>query len=457
MPSFNSHPSSYRDPSGFLFYKSGILYRQVNKFFQNDFEKFIDSGLYDHLVGKEILIPHQVINDNLTGSEDWFQTLQPQFIPFISYSYEWCFDMLRDAALLTLEAAKEAMNSQMMLKDASAYNVQWHNGKMMFIDTLSFESYDEQAPWIAYRQFCEHFLAPLALMHYLKEPLQNLLIGYPDGVPLSVAKKMLPLKSKFNLHTSLHIHLQASVAAKSKASVQGKPFTRQKMNNLLRSLEEGIRSFSLSKPSGVWSNYYEEANQRDEYVTNKKQILSSWLDQLSINSVFDAGANEGEFSELAVKKAQLVISADFDHFSVNKLYKKLKEKNNSKILPLVIDLSNPSPASGVNNEERASFLERTRVELVLALALIHHLAIGRNIPFEAIAKMLSGLGAYLIIEFVPKEDEKIQLMLSQKKDVYYWYNEENFKTAFSKFFTISDHCKVGTTNRNLYLMRKQNG
>lgn len=456
MPSFNTHPSSYRDPSGFLFYKNGVLYRQVNKIFKKDFEDFIDTGLYDHLVDKKILIPHQTINENLTGSEDWLQTLQPEVVPFISYPYEWCFDMLKDAALLTLEAAKEALNFGMMLKDASAYNLQWHGGRMMFIDTLSFESYDEQKPWIAYRQFCEHFFAPLALMHYLKEPLQNLLLAYPDGVPLSTAKKILPFKSKLNLHTSLHIHLQASVANKLKNNAQQKPFTKQKMQNLLRSLEEGIGFFCFSQSPGVWSNYYEEANQREDYVKNKKQIVSQWLNKLNVNSVFDAGANEGEFSEIAAEKTRQVICADYDHYSINKFYRKIKKHNWFNLYPLIIDLSNPSPSIGVNNAERDSFLKRTKVDLVLALALIHHLAIGRNIPFESIAKMFSGLGEYLIIEFVPKEDEKIQLMLNQKKDVYHWYNEENFKTAFNQLFTIVENHNVGNSNRNLYLMMKRN-
>jgi hypothetical protein len=241
--SFHHHFSSYRDPSGFLFYKNEILYRQVNQVFKKDFEQFIQSGLYQHLVEKKILLSHQTVHENLTGSSNWYLTLQPQFVPFISYPYEWCFDMLKDAALLTLEAAKEALNFGMILKDASAYNVQLLNGKMIFIDTLSFEKYDEQKPWIAYRQFCEHFFAPLALMHYLKEPLQNLFIAYPDGIPLAIAAKMLPFKSKLKLHSYLHLHLQSSMTkTKTTENKKESSFSKQKMKNLLQSLEDGIRS-----------------------------------------------------------------------------------------------------------------------------------------------------------------------------------------------------------------------
>jgi hypothetical protein len=454
MPSsFNHHPSSYRDPSGFVFYENGILYRQVNKIFKKDFDAFFESGFYKHLVEKKMLIPHQAIDKNLTASPDWYQTIKPEIVPFISYPYEWCFDMLKDAALLTLEAAKEAMDFGMMLKDASVYNVQWYNGKMIFIDTLSFEAYDEQKPWIAYHQFCEHFFAPLALMHYLKQPLQRLFVAYPDGVPLSVAAKMLPFKSKLNLHTNLHVHLHASMAStNSQNNKDPKPFSKQKMKNLLQSLEDGIRSFSFSS-SGVWSNYYKEASTRNEYLSSKKEIIKNWISDLPIQTAFDAGANEGEFSELLQNKCNHIISADLDHSSISKLYNTCKQKSVSNILPLLIDLSNPSPALGANNQERPSFLSRIKVDIVLALALIHHLAIGKNIPFNLISEMFHHITKYLIIEFVPKEDEKIQLMLQQKKDVYYTYSEESFIRSFNSKFSIVEQHKIGDSKRTLYLMR----
>jgi ribosomal protein L11 methylase PrmA len=400
------------------------------------------------------LVAHQVVNENLTGSADWLQTLQPEPLSFISYPYEWCFDMLKEAALTTLEVAAEAMEYGMMLKDASAYNLQWHQGRMVFIDSLSFEKYDAQKPWIAYRQFCEHFFAPLALMHYLKEPLQPLLIAYPDGIPLPLAKKLLPFRSRLNLHTYLHLHFHGAASAKAAAKKkQEGSFSKQKMKNLLRSLEEAIRSFSLSR-SGVWSRYYEEAAQRDTYLEEKKQIISDWMTALEFSSAMDAGGNEGLFSELMAERADRIISADLDHHAVNELYKRLKKNKIENICPLVIDLSHPSPAIGVNNEERASFLERSRSDLVLALALLHHLAIGKNISFGHLAKMFHSVSKFLIIEFVPKEDEKIGFMLTQKKDVYQWYNRENFLSAFSKYFTILKTGEMSSSKRLLYLMQR---
>jgi len=454
MLSTIKHPSSYRDPSGFLLYHEGTLYRQVNQFFKDDFDQFINGGLYQHLVNQNLLISHKPIAQNFTGSADWYQTLEPEKISFISYPYEWCFDMLKDAALLTLQAAREAMHYGMMLKDASAYNVQWHNGKMVFIDTLSFEKYNEAKPWIAYRQFCEHFLAPLALMHYLKLPLQNLLLAYPNGIPLAIVKKLLPPRSRFNLNSFLHLHLHANLSERpSQKAGTTKAFSSTKFKNLLRSLEEAVRSFSLNATSGVWSGYYDEAFQREDYVEQKKKIIESWVEELSLETVIDVGANEGEFSELVASKHIDVISADSDHYSINRLYRRIKQNNIPHILPLIIDFTNPSPAIGVNNEERPSFLGRTKTDLVLALAVIHHLTIGKNIPFENIATMFSKLGQYLVIEFIPKEDEKIQLMLRQKKDVYFDYTEEKFIGAFSRKYSIIKSKKIGGSERVLYLMK----
>lgn len=451
---FQQHPSSYRDPSGFLFYHEGRLYRQVNSSFREDFEQFINGGLYQSLTEKGLLVPHETISDNLTGSPDWLATLRPDRVPFISYPYEWCFDMWKDAALTTLEAAKEAMSFDMMLKDASAYNVQWHLGRMRFIDTLSFERYREDRPWIAYRQFCEHFLAPLALMHYRKLPLSPLFLSYPDGLPLGIAAKLLPYRSKWNLNAYLHLHLHAKLSAAQgdKKQAKSESFSRQKLKNIFRSLEEMIRSFSLKGRTGVWSDYYDEAAQRDDYLGRKKEIIEGWLKKGGYASAIDAGANEGEFSLLAARQNIYTISCDLDHYSVNNLYSKIKEQRIINLHPLVMDLSHPSPAIGVNNRERASFTDRMQADVALALALVHHLAIGRNIPFKSIAELFRSFARDLIIEYVPKEDEKIRLMLAQKEDIYSWYSREAFLNEFSNYYEVREEQPVGTSGRILFLM-----
>lgn len=451
--SFSRHPSSYRDPSGFLFYKDEILYRQVAESFKDDFDLFIQSGLYERLLKKDLIIPHQAINSNLTGSDDWYQTIQPLQLPYISYPCEWSFDMLKDAALTTLELSEEGMQYGMMLKDASAYNIQLHAGRMKLIDTLSFEKYDASQSWIAYRQFCEHFYVPLALMHYSGTALSQLLLAYPDGIPLNLAAGLLPARSKFNLNTYLHIHLQKHFAKSTAKQKTTKPFTEAKLKNILRSLKESIQSFRLDKRSGVWSGYYEEASQRSDYLNNKKAIIEEWVSGLQVETAVDLGANEGAFSEILWKKNIYTVSTDFDHYSVNNLYHRIRKENIKNAHPLVLDLANPTPAFGVNNQERESFISRTKTDLVMALALIHHLAIAKNIPFEAICTLFRGWGKYLIIEFVPKEDGKVSIMLQNRKDIFDWYTMENFLQTFSSSYRILHQKTIADSGRTLFLMQ----
>jgi len=457
QPSFQILPSSYRDPSGFVFEYNNEIYRQVNNSFKEDFDFFISSGCYEALVKKNLLLPHETINENLIGDNKWYATIKPERIAFISYPYEWSFDMLKDGALLTLQLLKEAVPFGMVLKDATPFNIQWHQGKFIFIDTLSFEKNNEKDPWIAYRQFCENFLSPLLLMHYSKLPLHQLQLAYPDGIPLAVTKSLLPWRSKFSLHTYLHIHLHAKISSNKnyKNSQPGK-FSKQKLLNLVASLEGLVTGLKPPEQKSTWSDYYNEASKREDYLLRKKEIIQQWVEKLpAIKTAVDLGANDGEFSKLLALKGIKVAAADFDANCINNLYNNLKKTAEINIQPLVIDISNPSPSIGVNSSERKSFMNRTKADLVMALALLHHLAIGKNIPFSMIADMFHHLGQTLIIEFIPKDDEKVKLMLTGKKDIYKEYNEENFLAAFEKYFSIAEKVTIPGSQRILFLMRKK--
>ncbi len=458
MPvNYITHASSYRDPSGFIFFKEDILYRQVNKSFQEHYDFFITSGCYDALVKKGMLIPHQTINENLTGNNEWYTTLKPAVVPYISYAYEWSFDMLKDAALLTLDLLKTAIEYGMILKDATPYNIQWQNGSLVFIDSLSFEKYDATKPWIAYRQFCECFLSPLLIAHHTKIPVQELSLAYSEGIPLPLTKSLLPWKSKFSLHTYLHIHLNAKYSTgQPAASNKTASFSKTKLLNLISSIEGLIQKLQLPESKSTWSDYYEEASQRTDYLEQKQQIIKQWIEKIPpLTIAADLGANKGEFSKLLSQKNITTIAADFDAYCINALYKEIKATGEKNLLPIIIDLSKPSPAIGVNNNERDSFITRTKVDLALALALIHHLAIGKNIPFEKIAELFQQICKQLIIEFVPKDDEKVKLMLQQKADIYTTYNEEEFIRAFEKYFVITDKQAIPGSGRTLFLMNKK--
>jgi hypothetical protein len=449
---------SYRDPSGFVFEESGIIYRQVNKNFQEHFDYFIKSGCYERLVKTGLLIPHETLQDPPRTSEGYL-VLKPERIPFISYPYEWSFDMLKDAALLTLRLLREALAHDMILKDASPYNIQWYKGRLVLIDSLSFEKYDEQQPWIAYRQFCESFLAPLMLMHYRAHPLQQLLLAWPEGIPLDITSSLLPWRTRLSLHSYLHIHLHANISGRKNRTADKKIiFSRKKLLDLVTSLEVLLNRLHLKDRESTWSGYYDEVSTRGEYLEHKKRIISSWLLRSeSIKMAIDLGANEGIFSNLLAVRNIQTIAADFDPYCINRLYLRVKKEAQKNIQPLVLDISNPSPSIGFNNEERLSFLERLLTDrlwadLLLALGLVHHLTISKNIPFAKLARLFSKMGKTLVIEFIPKEDIKVKEMLAQKKDIYTHYDEANFESAFREHFSILNKEQIPGSNRVLYLM-----
>jgi hypothetical protein len=214
QPNKGQLSASFRDPSGFLFSRGGALYRQVNRKYQQEYARLMESGLYEKLVKAGLLIPHTEVNQAPAEAENAYKVIQPERVAFISYPYEWSFGQLKDAALATLSVQKRALKRGMSLKDASAYNIQFVHGKATLIDTLSFETYKEGQPWVAYRQFCQHFLAPLALMALRDVRLSQLLRVYIDGVPLDLASELLPWNTRLNFGLLTHIHLHAGAQKK---------------------------------------------------------------------------------------------------------------------------------------------------------------------------------------------------------------------------------------------------
>ena len=210
--------SSFRDPSGHVFISEGTVFRQVNSAYKEHYDHLLESGLYDVLVNSRLLVRHEEVGFDSVGSADSYKVLKPQLIPFISYPYEWSFSQLKVAALATLEVQKKALEFGMTLKDASAYNWQFLNGRPILIDTLSFEKYQDGNPWVAYRQFCQHFLAPLALMGYGHIGLGQLSRIHIDGIPLDLASSLLPMRTRIRPSLHIHIHLHARLQGKYASS-----------------------------------------------------------------------------------------------------------------------------------------------------------------------------------------------------------------------------------------------
>jgi ribosomal protein L11 methylase PrmA len=450
-------PGSFRDPSGFLFFRDGSVYRQVNVMYKENYEHLIGSGLYKTLVDSGLLIPHDEVSTDYGRTDDAYRVLKPKPIPFISYPYEWCFSQLKDAALSTLEVQKTALRFGMTLKDSSAYNIQFVGGNPVLIDTLSFERYCEGQIWVAYRQFCQHFLAPLALMSYRDVRLNRLFRVYIDGIPLDLASRLLPFRTwfKFPLLTHIHLHARSQERFADKTvNTSGREMSRMGFLGLIDNLESAVRGLEWRPQGTGWADYYEDTNYSEGALDHKRQLVGKFLDEIDPECVWDLGANTGLFSRVASNRGIQTVSFDLDPAAVEKNYLECVEKGEANILPLFSDLTNPSPSIGWENRERMSFLERGPAETVLALALVHHLVISNNLPLGRIASFFDRICNSLVIEFIPKTDSQVQRLLSTREDIFSDYTQEVFERAFTRFFTIQHSVKIEGTARTMYLMRK---
>lgn len=449
-------PSSFRDPSGFLFQCDGSIYRQVNTIYKDDYDKLMNSGLYQALVDSQLLVSHEEVDVKCPKPEEAYKIIRPELIPFISYPYEWCFSQLKDAALTTLAIQKKSLEFGMSLKDCSAYNIQFRNSKPIFIDTLSFEKYREGRPWVAYRQFCQHFLAPLALASHKDTRLNQLFRIHIDGVPLDLASSLLPLRTRFRFSLLSHIHLHARSQrhfADKTVKTKESSLSRLSFEGLIDNLESAVKKLKWEPEDTEWANYYEGTNYSPNALEQKKQIVAEFLDRTDPKSVWDLGANIGIFSRIPGSKGIPTISFDIDPAAVEMNYLECNKNGEAGILPLLLDLTNPSPGIGWKNQERMSLSERGPADTVLALALIHHLAISNNVPFCEIAGFFSNLCDSLIIEFVPKSDSQVQRLLSTRDDIFHKYTKEAFEHEFEEHFMIEDSVKLLESERTLYLMR----
>ena len=449
--------SSFRDPAGFIFKIDSEFYRAITFNAKDDFELFHSSGLYDELVKKEKILPHQEITNH--PLKDVFKVIRPEQLKWISYPYEWSFEMLKQAALLTLEIQTISLKYGMSLKDASAYNIQFNNGKAVFIDTLSFEKLKKDKPWVAYKQFTQHFLAPLSLMYHNDLRLNQMMRVFIDGIPLEIASSMLPIKTKLSPTLAIHIHLHAKFQKKYSSAATGpKKSASLSMNGMLGILSQltgYIKDLKLPEVETEWGDYYNFTNYNDKSFQAKKDIIETYREFLKPKSVWDLGANRGLFSRIFSDKGIPTVAWDIDPIAVDRNYNFVVHSKETNILPLVMDLTNPSNSLGWANHERMSLEERAPVDLVMALALIHHISISNNVPFNKVSDYLTKLGRHLIIEFVPKGDSQVEILLQTRVDVFNQYDQDNFEKSFSANFEIIKKDSIPDTSRTLYLMKNK--
>jgi ribosomal protein L11 methylase PrmA len=452
-------PGSFRDPHGVVFRTANGVVRQVNKSYREHYDRLIASGLYAALVSAKLLVPHEELATAglLPGA---YKVIKPRHVEFISYPYEWSFGQLKAAALTTLEIQTQALDFGMSLRDASAYNIQFVEGRATLIDTLSFETITPGEPWVAYRQFCEHFLAPLALIALRDHQLSRLLTIHLDGIPLELAVTLLPFRARLRpsllLHLYAHARSQRRWKSRAAPATGGASFGDLAFRGLVASLRRAVSNLRWRRYATTWTGYYDEATSySDQALAHKRAAVAKFIDEVRPRVVWDLGANTGAFSRLATERGCLTIAFDGDAACVETMQNAVAAGAEPRLLPLVTDITNPSPGLGWAHRERESLLTRGPADLVMALALIHHLAIGNNVPLALIVELLADVGRFAILEFVPRHDAQARRLLASRRHDFPDYEEGRLEDALAARFVTLQRVPIADSTRTLYLLQRR--
>lgn len=449
--------SSFRDPSGYVFVEDNRVKRIINPIYFDQYEQLTSSGFYQKLFDKKYLIPHRELSKT-----DSKIIIEASKIPFINYPYEWSFLQYKHAALLTLKIQKFCLEHNFTLKDASAFNITFHEGKPIFLDTLSFDFYQENNPWLAYKQFIMHFLGPLVLTKYfghehLKTLSQNL-----EGISLQKTAQLLPFKSYFSASILTNIHLLARYDKKyeSDKKTLSNNLSKAAQLKLIDGLYDFILNLSVNEKT-EWDHYYNQINYNDAAYQFKKEFTKDWFLSIKGKSLIDIGGNDGTFSRELKEIAKLIIVADVDPNAVEQNYRQVLKNKEKLILPIVADALNPSANYGFNNQERYSFIDRVKesnLDGCLALAVIHHITLSGNIPFSLSAKFFSKMAENLLIEFPTRADSWVQFLLDSKREFkahFDFYTEKNFEKEYAVYFEIVKKEKIDSSERILYSLKRR--
>ncbi len=449
---------SFRDPSGSVLVAADRVFRTVMPFAAADYESTRRSGILEELAAGGLVLDERPVGKEVLGSlgEGASYVVEHPKLPFISYPYEWCFHALKDAALLHLDVHLRCLERGVTLSDASAFNIQFRGPAPVFIDTLSFRPYREGEIWAAHRQFCDHFLNPLLLRALLGIPHNAWYRGTMDGIPLEHLANALPFRAKLSWNVLKHVVLHSLL---EKASASGRATGAAGQVRLppaaFRRILTGLRDWvgalqPKDRSKTVWQDYARANSYSEEEARKKAQFVTEFAAATKPALLWDLGCNSGEYSKAALGAgAGLCVGFDFDAGAVEAAYLRAKaEKLN--LLPLHLDATNPSPSQGWAQHERKGMRERAPADAILALALVHHLAVARNVPLDYVVDWLTGLGRTGIIEFVQKDDPMVRELLRLREDIFPDYSEQNFERALRARARIRKVEQVCATGRKLY-------
>jgi hypothetical protein len=443
--------ASFRDPDGFVFEHEGLLFRSLTREAAERLSAHRD--FYREAVERRLLVPFSA-EDRIAG----FEVIKPTRLALVSYPHEWCFEQLKDAALNTLDVNILALGHGLTLKDASAFNNQILDGRMVFIDHTSFEESDGRLPWRPYSQFCRHFLNPLVVGAYRDMHVGAFFRMDIDGLQQQTANDLLPLRA--TLRPSVMMHMLAHNRYMRKASeYEGKTeaatiTAKGRQIDLLKQMRAFIASLEAAKAASTWAHYYEKTNYVEATFAQKKDVVASCFAGRDLTTIWDVGANDGTFSRLVAGAGRNVLALDLDHNAVNANYAFNRKQSVAGIHALVYDVGNPTPALGFRNRERTPLEARSKPDAIMALAVIHHLSLTNNIPLDQTALYFAERCPELVIEWVGRSDSQVGRLLAQKNVSYDWYDEDNFRTIYAKHFALVSRTPIAGTDRTFYHFRR---
>ena len=454
---------SFRDPGGFIFRKDGKVFRAIGQHSLEDWNCFSASPLFQDLQKDHLLIPTHAVAADVRSTfpeqlvDSGITVVEHERVPFVSYPYEWPFGMLQEAALLHLDILERCLSHDLILKDSSAFNVQYIGARPVFIDVLSFARLNLGEPWIGYNQFCKMFLFPLMLQAYKQVPFQSWLRSELEGLDPATFSQLFGTLDLLRPGVFTHVYLQALMqkrlaaahtSVRNKIKAAGLP--KSSIVNNLRGLRRVIRKLKVKASDSTWAAYTQTHSYSDTGMRQKEDFVRQIVDGRKHRLVWDLGCNVGQFSRIAAEHADYVVAMDADQVTVEVLYRNLRKEGRPNILPLVMDLANISPSQGWAGNERQSLPDRGKPDLALCLALIHHIVISANIPAESFLAWLSRLGTYLIIEFVGKDDPMVRQLLLNKDDTYDAYSRPSFESCLRQFFRVERSLELAGGTRCLY-------
>ena len=457
-------PGSFRDPESRVFYAGDAVYRALSAEGLEDFEAVEATGL---LADERIVGTERTSGDGLPGllTKETAGVLKHERIPSVSYPYEWTFSMLKDAALLQLDLLLASLEHDLVLKDSTPYNVQFKGARPTFVDVGSFERRREGEPWVGYRQFCMLYLYPLLLQSVKEVPFQPWLRGSIDGISPAHMRSLASFRDRFRRGWPTNVFLHARLeqrygdrGGEVKRDVKKAGFNKQILVANVRKMKKLVERLEWSPPEGVWVAYGERNSYTDDDARRKDEFVREVAGSREWPLVWDIGCNNGRYARIVAEGAKTVVAVDADQGPVELLYRTLRDEGDEKILTLTMNLADPSPGLGWRGLERKSLPERGKPDLVLALALIHHVTISANVPVKEFLDWLAGLGSSLVIEFPIREDPMVKKLLAPKREgLHPDYELGFFERCLHEAFEVERSERLESGTRVLYYARPKGG